>query len=61
MQNISGSLNLITYHRFFYMTPPQLLQEITYLYRKKYFCNVTNVQLKAFPNTTKTWFVGLLF
>lgn len=33
---------------FFYTTLPQLLQEITYLYRKKYFWDVTKVQLKAF-------------
>lgn len=33
---------------FFYTTLPQLLQENTYLYRKKYFWDVTKVQLKAF-------------
>lgn len=33
---------------FFYTTLPQLLQEITYLYRKKYFWDVIKVQLKAF-------------
>lgn len=50
MQNTSGSLNFVTYQSqfFFYTTLPQLLQENTYLYRKKYFWDVTKVQLKAF-------------
>lgn len=50
MQNTRGSLNFVTYQSqfFFYTTLPQLLQEITYLYRKKYFWDVTKVQLKAF-------------